>query len=168
MRRRQTLRSGARTPSVQVRTRQTPEVARSLGARACEVAAATSRIIRPWSDHSGCFWHTARGRREPMRTRLVASIEPGLKCEGLRDQAVGVDSVGGARAVALAAFLRPCGLKVDQVKLVSLSSNVGAAMIAGQIRIGVLHTDDVPVLEEQMGKKLAIVSTFKQVAPVSH
>ena len=99
---------------------------------------------------------------------LLASIEPGLKCEGLRDQAVGVDSVGGARAVALAAFLRPCGLKVDQVKLVSLSSNVGAAMIAGQIRIGVLHTDDVPVLEEQMGKKLAIVSTFKQVAPVSH
>jgi len=99
---------------------------------------------------------------------LLASTEPGLKCDGLKEQAVGVDSVGGARAVALAAFLRPCGLKVDQVKLVSLSSNVGAAMIAGQIKIGVLHTDDVPVLEEQMGKKLAIVSTFKQVAPVSH
>jgi len=99
---------------------------------------------------------------------LLASTEPGLKCEGLKDQAVGVDSVGGARAVALAAFLHPCGLKVDQVKLVSLSSNVGAAMIAGQIKIGVLHTDDVPVLEEQMGKKLFIVSTFKQVAPVSH
>ena len=41
-------------------------------------------------------------------------------------------------------------------------------MVAGQIKIGVLHTDDVPVLEEQMGKKLAIVSTFKEVAPVSH
>jgi len=90
------------------------------------------------------------------------------KCADLKDQAVGVDSVGGARAAALAQFLRPCGLKVEQVKLVSLSSNVGAAMIAGQIRFGVLHTDDVPVLEEQMGKKLAIVSTFKEVAPVSH
>ncbi len=86
---------------------------------------------------------------------LLASTQPGVKCADLKDQAVGVDSVGGARAVALAAFLRPCGLKVDQVKLVSLSSNVGAAMIAGQIKVGVLHTDDVPVLEEQMGKKLA-------------
>jgi NitT/TauT family transport system substrate-binding protein len=99
---------------------------------------------------------------------LLASTEPGVKCEGLKDQAVGVDSIGGARAVALAAFLHACGMKVDQVKLVSLSSNVGAAMIAGQIKIGVLHTDDVPVLEEQMGKKLAIVSTFEEVAPISH
>jgi NitT/TauT family transport system substrate-binding protein len=99
---------------------------------------------------------------------LLASTDAGLKCERLKDQAIGVDAVGGARAVALAAFLHPCGLKVDQVKLVSLSSNVGAAMIAGQIKTGVLHTDDVPVLEEQMGKKLAIVSTFRQVAPVSH
>jgi NitT/TauT family transport system substrate-binding protein len=99
---------------------------------------------------------------------LLASTEPGVKCEGLKDQAVGVDSVGGARAVALAAFLHACGLKVDQVKLVSVSSNVGAAMIAGQIKIGVLHTDDVPVLEEQMGKRLTIVSTFHEVAPVSH
>jgi len=51
----------------------------------------------------------------------------------------------------------------------SVSSNVGAAMIAGQIKVGgCCTTDDVPVLEEQMGKKLAIVSTFKEVAPVSH
>jgi len=27
----------------------------------------------------------------------------------------------------------------------------------------VLHTDDVPVLEEQMGKKLAIVSNLQEV-----
>jgi NitT/TauT family transport system substrate-binding protein len=99
---------------------------------------------------------------------LLASTEPGLKCDGLKDQPVGVDAVGGARAVALAAFLRACGLKVDQVKLVALSSNVGAAMIAGQIKIGVLHTDDVPVLEDQMRKKLSIVSTFQDAAPVSH
>jgi len=99
---------------------------------------------------------------------LLASTDPGVKCKDLKDQPVGVDAVGGARAVALAAFLHACGLKTDQVKLVSLSSNVGAAMVAGQIKVGVLHTDDVPVLEEQIGKKLAIVSTFKEVAPVSH
>ena len=99
---------------------------------------------------------------------LLASTSPGVKCAALKDQPIGVDAVGGARAVALSAFLRACGLKVDQVKLVALSSNVGAAMVAGQIKVGVLHTDDVPVLEEQMGKKLAIVSTFHEVAPVSH
>jgi len=99
---------------------------------------------------------------------LLASTEPGVKCPGLKDQSIGVDAVGGARAVALAAFLHACGLKIDQVKLVSLSSNVGAAMIAGQVKIGVLHTDDVPVIEEQMGKKLTVVSSFEEVAPVSH
>jgi NitT/TauT family transport system substrate-binding protein len=90
------------------------------------------------------------------------------KCADLKDQAVGVDSVGGARAAALAQFLRPCGLKVEQVKLVSLSSNVGAAMIAGQITFGVLHTDDVPVLEEQMKRKLTVVSSIRDVDPHSH
>jgi len=99
---------------------------------------------------------------------LLASTEPGVKCPGLKDQSIGVDAVGGARAVALAAFLHACGLKTDQVKLVSLSSNVGAAMIAGQVKIGVLHTDDVPVIEEQMGKKLSVVSSFEEVAPISH
>src|SRR5207302_5823925 len=65
---------------------------------------------------------------------LLASADAALgKCEQLKDQAVGVDAVGGARAVALAQFLKPCGLKVEQLKLVSLSSNVGAAMVAGQI-----------------------------------
>jgi NitT/TauT family transport system substrate-binding protein len=100
---------------------------------------------------------------------LLASAEGnGSKCQDLKDQAVGVDSVGGARAAALAQFLRPCGLKVEQVKLVSLSSNVGAAMIAGQIRFGVLHTDDVPVLEEQMKRKLTVVSSIRDVDPQSH
>ncbi|TMA18829.1 MAG: ABC transporter substrate-binding protein [Deltaproteobacteria bacterium] len=100
---------------------------------------------------------------------LLASADgKSNKCADLKDQPVGVDSVGGARAAALAQFLRPCGLKVDQVKLVSLSSNVGAAMIAGQIKFGVLHTDDVPVLEEQMKRKLTIVSSIRDVDPHSH
>ena len=100
---------------------------------------------------------------------LLASAEGNSsKCQDLENQAVGVDSVGGARAAALAQFLRPCGLKVEQVKLVSLSSNVGAAMIAGQIKYGVLHTDDVPVLEEQMKRKLNVVSSIRDVDPHSH
>jgi NitT/TauT family transport system substrate-binding protein len=99
---------------------------------------------------------------------LLGSTEPGrAKCD-LKGESIGVDSVGGARAVALGDFLRPCGLKVEDVKLVSLSSNVGAAMIGGQIKLGVLHIDDIPVLEEQMGKPVTVLASFREVSPLSH
>lgn len=100
---------------------------------------------------------------------LLASTDPKLRqCRDLKGEAVGVDSVGGARAVALAQFLRPCGLKVEDVKLVSLSTNVGAAMIAGQIKFGVLHLDDVPVLEQELKRPLTVIGSFKEVNPLSH
>jgi NitT/TauT family transport system substrate-binding protein len=100
---------------------------------------------------------------------LLGSIDPALsKCQDVKGQGVGVDSIGGARAVALEQLIRPCGLKVDQVKLVPLSTNVSAAMIAGQLKFGVLHLDDVPVLEEQLGKKLTVVQSFKDVNQRSH
>jgi NitT/TauT family transport system substrate-binding protein len=100
---------------------------------------------------------------------LLGSSDPAkVKCADLKGEAVGVDSVGGARAVALGELLRPCGLKAEDVKLVSLSSNVGAAIIGGQIKFGVLHIDDVPVLEEQMGKPIAVVSSFRELNLLSH
>ena len=100
---------------------------------------------------------------------LLASTDPALgKCPDVKGQAVGVDSVGGARSVALEQLIRPCGLKIDQVKLVALSTNVGAAMVAGQLKVGVLHLDDVPVLEEQTGRPLTVISSLKEVNPLSH
>ncbi len=100
---------------------------------------------------------------------LLASTDPKLRqCRDLKGEAVGVDSVGGARAVALAQFLRPCGLKVEEVKLVSLSTNVGAAMIAGQLKFGVLHLDDVPVLDQELKRPLTVIASFKEVNPLSH
>src|SRR5258705_335811 len=100
---------------------------------------------------------------------LLGSTDPAkAKCVDLKGEGVGVDSVGGARAVALAEFLRPCGLKMEDVKLVSLSSNVGAAMIGGQIKFGVLHIDDVPVIEEQMKRPVAMMATFREVSPLTH
>ena len=100
---------------------------------------------------------------------LLGSADPKLaRCEDLKGQGVGVDAVGGARAVALAQLIRPCGLKVEDLKLVSLSSNVGAAIVAGQVKFGVLHLDDVPILEEQLKRPITIVSSFKEVSPVTH
>src|SRR6266446_2137341 len=100
---------------------------------------------------------------------LLASTDPAFgKCADVKGQAVGVDSVGGARSVALEQLIRPCGLKIDQVKLVALSTNVGAAMVAGQLKVGVLHLDDVPVLEEQTKRPLTVISSFKEVNQLSH
>ena len=100
---------------------------------------------------------------------LLGSTDPALKkCKDVDGQPVGVDSIGGARAVALEQLIRPCGLKIDRVKLVALSTNVGAAMVAGQIKFGVLHQDDVPVLEEQLGRQLTIVQSFHEVNQLSH
>ncbi|MFL5387854.1 MAG: ABC transporter substrate-binding protein [Myxococcales bacterium] len=100
---------------------------------------------------------------------LLGSTDPALsKCQDLKGQGVGVDSIGGARAVALEQLIRPCGIKVDDLKLVALSTNVGAAMVAGQLKFGVLHLDDVPVLEDQLGKKLTVVQSFRDVNQLSH
>ncbi|MFL5380070.1 MAG: ABC transporter substrate-binding protein [Myxococcales bacterium] len=100
---------------------------------------------------------------------LLGSTDPALsKCQDLKGQGVGVDSIGGARAVALEQLIRPCGIKVEDLKLVPLSTNVGAAMVAGQLKFGVLHLDDVPVLEDQLGKKLTVVQSFRDVNQLSH
>ena len=100
---------------------------------------------------------------------LVGSTDPAIaKCADIAGKTVGVDAVGAARAVALAEMIVACGLKLEQIELVGLSSNVGAAMIAGQIKLGVLHIDDVPTIEAKLGKKLTIVMTLKEVSPVNH
>jgi len=107
----------------------------------------------------------------PVIVRMISNA--GVNLVGIygldvKGQAVGVDSVGGARSVALEQLIRPCGLKIDQVRLVALSTNVGAAMVAGQLKVGVLHLDDVPVLEEQTKKPLTVISSFKEVNQLSH
>lgn len=100
---------------------------------------------------------------------ILGSTDPKKnKCTDLKGQAVGVDSVGGARSVALGAFLRSCGLTLDDVKQVALGSNAGAAMVAGQINFAPLHTDDVPAIAEQLGHPVTTISTFKQISPISH
>jgi len=100
---------------------------------------------------------------------LLGSTDAALgKCKDVDGQSVGVDSIGGARAAALEQLIRPCGLKLDRVKLVAMSTNVGAAMVAGQLKLGVLHLDDVPVLEEQLGRPLTVVQSFQDVNQRSH
>ena len=89
-------------------------------------------------------------------------------CADIKGQQVGVDTPGGARSLALKDMLvGGCHLTINDVQQVSLGSNTAAAMIAGQISYGVLHLNDVPVIEEQ-GKKVKTVVTLKDAVPTSH
>jgi ABC-type nitrate/sulfonate/bicarbonate transport system substrate-binding protein len=101
---------------------------------------------------------------------MLGSMDPSLNtCESVKGEAVGVDSPRGARWIQLANMIRPCKLRPDKdVKTVNLSSNVAAAMISGQINFGVLHSDDIPLIERESGKKVTIVARVEETSPGSH
>jgi NitT/TauT family transport system substrate-binding protein len=100
---------------------------------------------------------------------LIGSTDPQrAKCTDLKGQPVGVDAVGAARSEALKEMLTACKLSPDDVKQVALSSNIAPAMVAGQLTFGVLHLDDVPPIEGQLHRKITVITTLKQVNPVSH
>lgn len=99
---------------------------------------------------------------------ILASTDPGKTCKDIAGQAVGVDSIGGARSVALRSMLVGCpGIKIDDVRQVALGSNTAPAMIAGQLSFGVLHLNDVAVIQAQ-GKKVYTLLAMKNTNPTSH
>jgi NitT/TauT family transport system substrate-binding protein len=105
----------------------------------------------------------------PKPDWLVGSMDGGkVKCEDLKGQPVGVDSLGGARSIALNQMARKCGLTANDTQQVALGSNVGSAMVAGQLTFGVLHIDDVPVVERESGKPLHTVIDINDVTPINH
>jgi ABC-type nitrate/sulfonate/bicarbonate transport system substrate-binding protein len=59
------------------------------------------------------------------------------------------------------------GVRIEDVQQVALSSNTGPAMVAGQLAFGVLHLDDVAVLEAQ-GKQVKTLLAMKETNPTSH
>jgi len=99
---------------------------------------------------------------------LLASMDPTKKCEDIKGQPVGVDADGAARSIALSQLLRACGLTAKDTQQIALSSSIGPAMASGQLNWGVLHIDDVPVLERESGKKVHIVLDINKVAPDNH
>jgi ABC-type nitrate/sulfonate/bicarbonate transport system substrate-binding protein len=100
---------------------------------------------------------------------VVATTETGKSCKDLVDQDVGVDSIGGARSVALRSMLAGgCkDVKLDQVKQIALGSSSGPAMIAGRLKYAVLHLDDLAEIKHQ-GKKVNILLAMKNTNPTSH
>lgn len=99
---------------------------------------------------------------------LLGSMDPAKKCEDIKGQPVGVDSEGGARSIALNQLIRSCGLTAKDTQQVALSSNVDKAMASGQLNWGVLHIDDVPIIERQTRRKVNVIVDINKVAPISH
>src|SRR5674476_18931 len=101
---------------------------------------------------------------------VLASVDPTkTSCKDVVGQPVGVDTVGGARSIALRTMLAGgCpGVTIDQVQQVALSSNVGYAMIGGSLNFGVLHLDDVATVEAA-GKKVNQILTISKTNPNGH
>ena len=100
---------------------------------------------------------------------VIGTTEDGKTCKDLAGQDVGVDSINGARSVALRSMLAAgCKeVKIDEVKQIALGSQPGAALLAGKLKYAVLHLDDLAEIEQQ-GKKLNALLTMKNTNPTSH
>ena len=100
---------------------------------------------------------------------VVGTTEEGKTCKDLAGQEVGVDSIGGARSVALRSMLSGgCkDVKIDEIKQVALGSTSGPAILAGRLHYAVLHLDDLAEIQHQ-GKKLHILLAMKNTNPTSH
>ncbi len=104
----------------------------------------------------------------PSPSFLLASTEPQATCKDAKGQAIGVDAIGGARANALREILRSCGLTLEDVQQVALPSvATQQALISKVIKFGMLHFDEIPVIEHQ-GQPIKTIATLNEVNPNSH
>ncbi|HEX5507787.1 MAG TPA: ABC transporter substrate-binding protein [Pseudolabrys sp.] len=100
---------------------------------------------------------------------VLGTTDEGKTCKDVVGQDVGVDSINGARSIALRSMIAGgCpGVKITDVKQVALGSSSGTAMIAGRLHYAVLHLDDLAAIENQ-GKKLHVLLAMKNTNPTSH
>lgn len=141
--------------------------ARAVLAGDIDVAMSPTPLIINQISNSGANLVSIYGFPNP--DWILASTDPAkTSCKDIVGQSVGVDAVGAARSLALRTMLTGCpGVKIEDVQQVALSSNTAPAMIAGQLKFGVLHLDDVAVIETQ-GKKVQTLLAMKQTNPTSH
>jgi ABC-type nitrate/sulfonate/bicarbonate transport system substrate-binding protein len=96
------------------------------------------------------------------------STDRNANCKDAAGQPVGIDVIGGARANSLRLILASCGLKLEDVQQIALPSTATMqAMVADRMKFGILHFDEIPVLEQQ-GKPAKIISRLVDVSPDSH
>src|SRR6185312_1622027 len=100
---------------------------------------------------------------------VIGTTDAGKTCKDLAGQDVGVDSINGARSIALRSMLAAgCKeVKIEEVKQIALGSSPGQALLAGRLHFAVLHLDDLAEIQHQ-GKKLNVLLAMKNTNPTSH
>jgi NitT/TauT family transport system substrate-binding protein len=99
---------------------------------------------------------------------VVVSTDPAVTgCAQLKGQGVTVDAVGGIRYTALASMLKSCGLTIKDIKpLVFPGNNAPQAVIAGQVKVAVLHLNELLDVENMLGTgKTHVVMQMSQTNP---
>ena len=141
--------------------------ARALISGDVDIAMAPTPQVTAQASNAGVPYVAIYGLPHP--DFLLASTDPKkATCKDVVGHPVGVDVIGGARAVALRIMLAPCGVKLDQVQQIALPSTATQqAMISGRLTYGVLHIDEIPVLEEN-GKPITEVTSIRKASPKSH
>ena len=143
--------------------------AKAVDAGSLDAALAPSQFVVTMISNTGAPLKAIWGLDNP--DWLIASMDGGkLDCNAIKGQPVGVDSPQGARWIQLNTYLaRKCKLAIEKdVPTVPMSSNVGTAMASGQLNFGVLHIDDVPVIERMSGKKVHTMARLEEVSPGIH
>jgi NitT/TauT family transport system substrate-binding protein len=98
----------------------------------------------------------------------VISTDPAVtSCGQLKGQGVTVDAIGGIRYTALASMVKSCGLTIKDVKpLVFPGNNAPQAVIAGQVKVAVLHVNELLAVEQNLGaSKVHVVMQMSQTNP---
>jgi NitT/TauT family transport system substrate-binding protein len=100
----------------------------------------------------------------------VGSIDSSIaKCSDLKGQTIGIDTVGGARYAALQAMLRKCKLTIQDVKTVNFpGASAMQAMIAGTLKVSVLHIDEQAQIEQVGKRSVYIEAKLTDVDPYQH
>jgi NitT/TauT family transport system substrate-binding protein len=100
----------------------------------------------------------------------VGSIDPSIKtCADLKGQTIGVDTVGGARYLALDGMLSKCHLSLSDVKTVNFPGAAAMqAMIAGSLKVSVLHIDEEAQINKLRNQDVTVQVKLTDVDPYQH
>ncbi len=105
----------------------------------------------------------------PNADYLIASDDSAVTgCASLKGKTIGVDATAAPKALALGAMLSSCHLSTKDVTMVNLGGPQDVdALIAGQVKTAVLHTDELAaVLQHKHTVRSVLTSTTAD--PLEH
>jgi NitT/TauT family transport system substrate-binding protein len=101
---------------------------------------------------------------------VITTTDDSIKnCEDLKGSTINVDAVGGIRYNAVQQMINTCGLTMDDVQTVALPGKVGLeALIADQIQVAVLQTDELAFAGDELKKDMPVVVRMADVVKGTH